>query len=58
MLLKAPTGVVEDADVAVVTVTTTTVTTATTIIIMTIATTVDVTADATKPLQEEDVVVK
>ncbi len=56
-LLKAPTDVVEDADVAVVTATTTTVTTVITTI-MTTATTVDVTADVTRPLHEEDLVVR
>ncbi len=53
MLLKVPTDVVEDVDAVVVTVTTTTATT----IIMTTATTMDVTVDATKPPQEEGLVV-
>ncbi len=51
LLLRAPTDVVEDVDVAVVTATMTTVTTATIIIIMMIVTTVDVTVDATKPFK-------
>ncbi len=54
--MRAPTDVVEDADVAVVTATMTTVTTATTIIIMTTATIVDVTVDATKSFPGQVVV--